>query len=141
LTLFLLTRKGWLGMRRRGRLGCSHHEMVEFKILCGKSKAISRIATLDFGGANFDLFKDLLGGISEARALEGTHESWLTLKHHFFQALDWCIPNSKKSGKDGRNPEWMSKELMDKLKGKKKVHEMWKKGLSTWGQYRNVVRI
>ena len=34
----------------------------------------------------------------------------------------------------------MSKELMDKLKGKKKVHEMWKKDLSTWEEYRNVVR-
>ena len=35
---------------------------------------------------------------------------------------------------------WMSKELMRKLKGKKKVHEMWKKGLTTWEEYRNVVR-
>ena len=34
----------------------------------------------------------------------------------------------------------MNKELMDKLKGKKKVHEMWKKDLSTWEEYRNVVR-
>ena len=33
----------------------------------------------------------------------------------------------------------MSKELMRKLKGKK-VHEMWKKGLTTWEEYRNVVR-
>ena len=34
----------------------------------------------------------------------------------------------------------MSKELMDKLKGKNKVHEMWKKSLPTWEKYRNVVR-
>ena len=47
---------------------------------------------------------------------------------------------SKKSGKGGRRPVWMSKELMRKLKGKKKVHEMWKKGLTTWEEYRNVVR-
>ena len=33
----------------------------------------------------------------------------------------------------------MSKELMRKLKGNKKVYEMWKKGLTTW-EYRNVVR-
>ena len=37
--------------------------MVEFKILYGRSKAISRIATLDFRRASFDFFKDLLGGI------------------------------------------------------------------------------
>ena len=31
-----------------GRLGCSNHEVVAFKILCGRIKAISRSATLDF---------------------------------------------------------------------------------------------
>ena len=34
----------------------------------------------------------------------------------------------------------MSKELVHKLKGKKKVHEMWKKGLTTWEECRNVAR-
>jgi len=37
--------------------------MVEFKILCGRRKVLSRIAALDFRRANFDLFKDLLKGI------------------------------------------------------------------------------
>jgi len=36
-----------------GRLGCSDHEMVEFRILLGGSRAISRIKTLDFRRANF----------------------------------------------------------------------------------------
>ncbi|GAB0179374.1 mitochondrial enolase superfamily member 1 [Grus japonensis] len=35
----------------------------------------------------------------------------------------------------------MSKELLEKLKGKKEVHRMWKKGLATWEEYRNVVRV
>lgn len=34
----------------------------------------------------------------------------------------------------------MSNELMDKFKGKKKVHEMWKKYLTTWEEYKEVVR-
>ena len=34
----------------------------------------------------------------------------------------------------------MSKELIDKMKGKKNVYEMWKKGLSSWEEYRSVVR-
>uniref|UniRef100_A0A803Y5L6 Uncharacterized protein n=1 Tax=Meleagris gallopavo TaxID=9103 RepID=A0A803Y5L6_MELGA len=34
----------------------------------------------------------------------------------------------------------MSKELMRNLKGKKKAHEMWKNGLTTWEEYRNVAR-
>jgi len=54
-----------------GRLGCSDHEMVEFSILCGRSRAISRIKTLDLRRYNFGLFKELLGGIPWARALEG----------------------------------------------------------------------
>ncbi|GAB0204970.1 mitochondrial enolase superfamily member 1 [Grus japonensis] len=35
----------------------------------------------------------------------------------------------------------MSKELLEKLKGKKKVYRMWKKGLATWEEYRNVIRV
>ena len=55
-------------------LGCSDHEMVEFKILCRRSKAKSRIATLDFWRANFNIFQDLCGGILWARVLEaGQH--------------------------------------------------------------------
>ena len=34
----------------------------------------------------------------------------------------------------------MSKELMDKLKGKKVVHETWKKGWSTREEYKSVVK-
>ena len=52
-----------------GSSGCSNREMVEFKTLCGRSTAEGRIATLDFRRANFDFFKDLLGGIPWARVL------------------------------------------------------------------------
>jgi len=45
-----------------GSLGCSDREIVKFRILCGGSRAISRITTLDFRRANFALFKELLGG-------------------------------------------------------------------------------
>jgi len=54
-----------------GRLGCSDHGMVEFRILCGGSRAISRIKTLYFKRTNFDVFKELLGGMPWVRALEG----------------------------------------------------------------------
>ena len=50
---------------------CSDHEMVDFRILHGGSRSISIIKTLDFRRANFGLFKELLGGIPWARALEG----------------------------------------------------------------------
>ncbi|GAB0204864.1 mitochondrial enolase superfamily member 1 [Grus japonensis] len=56
------------------------------------------------------------------------------------QRAHQCIPKSKKSSKGGRRPAWMSKELLEKLKGKKEVYRMWKKGLATWEEYRDVVR-
>lgn len=34
----------------------------------------------------------------------------------------------------------MNKELIDKIKGKKKVCEVWKMGLFSWEEYRSVVR-
>lgn len=49
-----------------GNLGCSDHKMVELKILCGRRKVISRIATPGFRRDSFDFFEDLLGGITWA---------------------------------------------------------------------------
>jgi len=34
----------------------------------------------------------------------------------------------------------MSKELLEKLRWKRKVYRMWKEGQATWEEYRNVVR-
>ena len=42
-----------------GSLGSSDHEMVNFRILGGGSRAISRNKILDFRRANFGLFKEL----------------------------------------------------------------------------------
>jgi len=44
--------------------------MVNFRILHGGSKALSRIKTLDFRKGNIGLFKDLLGGIPWVRTLK-----------------------------------------------------------------------
>ena len=57
-------------MKIGGSLGCSDQQMMEFRILCGGSRAISRIITLDFSRAILSLFKDLLGGIPWIRGLE-----------------------------------------------------------------------
>jgi len=62
LDLVLTNKEGLVeDVRVGGRLGCSDHEMVEFRILRGGSRAISGIKTLDFRRANFGLFKELLG--------------------------------------------------------------------------------
>jgi len=72
LVLVLTNKEGLVeDVKVGGRLGCSDHEIVEFRILSGGSRTISRIKTLDLRKANFGLFKELLGGIPWDRALEG----------------------------------------------------------------------
>ena len=115
LDLVLNNRNGLVrDVKARGSSGCSDLVMLEFKILSGRSKAKSRIVTLDFSIDSLDLFWDLLGGISWATVLEGKGacESWATFKQHFFQPQDEC---SRKSGKGGRRSVWISKELMNKI--------------------------
>jgi len=117
--------------------------MVECRILSGGSRAIIRITTLDFRRANSGLFQDLLGGILWVRALggRGVQETWSLFKRHFLHAQDWCILMSKKSRKVGRRPALMSKELLAKLRWKKKINGTWKEGEATWEEYRNIVRV
>jgi len=117
--------------------------MVEFRILRGGSRAISRIKTLDLRRANFALFKELLGGIPWARALEGrgVQECWSLFKRHFLHAQEQCILLRKKSSKGGRRPAWLDKELLVEIRWKRKVYGMWKEGKATWKEYRNVVRV
>jgi len=125
-----------------GRLRCSDHEMVGFRILRGGIRARSRTKTLGFRRANFGLFKELLGGIPWARALEGrgVQECWSLFKHHFLHAQEQCIPLRKKSSKGGGRPAWLNKELLAELRWKRKVHGMWKEGQAAGEEYRNVVR-
>ena len=94
---------------------------MEFKILKTVRRAHSKLTTLDFGGADFDLFRDLFLKVLWDKALEGrgARESWLILKdHHLLQAQEQCIP-TKKSGENVRRPVCMNKELLAKLKHKK----------------------
>jgi len=129
LDLVLTKKEGLLeDVKARGRLSCSDCEIVEFRILHGGSRAISRIKTLDLRRANIGLFKELLGGIPWARALEGrgVQECWSLFKHHFLHAQERCIPLRKKSSKGGRRPVWLNKELLAEIRWKRKVHGMWK---------------
>jgi len=127
LDLVLTKEEGLDGnVRVRESLGCSDRDMVEFRILQGRSRAESRIVTLDFRRADFVLFGDLLGRIPWVRALKGkgVQDGWSVLKYCFLQAQYWCIPMSKKASKGGSRPAGMSRELLVKLRQKKEVHSM-----------------
>lgn len=70
LDLFLPNNKVWEVFGKSGLLQRSQDSRVEFKVLCGRSKAISRTEVLDSKKANFVPFKNLISCISWARKLE-----------------------------------------------------------------------
>ncbi|GAB0190228.1 hypothetical protein GRJ2_001488100 [Grus japonensis] len=107
LDLVLTNKEALVGdVKLKGSLGCSDHEMVEFRILRAARRACSKLATLDFRRADFGLFRDLLGRIPWDKALEarGAQDSWLIFKHHLLQAQERCIPTKRKSSKNTKRP-------------------------------------
>ncbi|GAB0207839.1 mitochondrial enolase superfamily member 1 [Grus japonensis] len=143
LDLILTNKEGLVGdVKLKGSLGCSDHEMVEFKILRAARRARSKLTTLDFRRADFGLFRDLLGRIPWDKALEGrgAQDSWLIFKGHLLQAQERCIPTKRKSSKNTKRPPWMNKELLGKVKQKKEAYRGWKQGQVAWEEYRETVR-
>ena len=62
--LVLTSMEGLVGnVKLKGSLGCSDHEIVEFKICRALRRAHSKLTTLDFRRADFGLFRDLLGRV------------------------------------------------------------------------------
>ena len=47
----------------------------------------------------------------------------------------------KKSGKEGRRPAWLSKDLLVEPKRKKEMHRQWKQGHASWEEYRDAARV
>ncbi|GAB0199193.1 hypothetical protein GRJ2_002384700 [Grus japonensis] len=83
LDLILTIKEGLVGnVKLKSSLGCSDHEMVDFRILRAARRACSKLTTLDFRRADFGLFRDLPGRIPWDKALEGrgAQDSWLLFK-------------------------------------------------------------
>ncbi|GAB0184760.1 hypothetical protein GRJ2_000941300 [Grus japonensis] len=143
LDLILTNKEGLVGdVKLKGSLGCSDHEIVEFKILRAMRRVHSKLTTLDFRRADFGLFRHLLGRLPWDKALEGrgAQDSWLMFKGHLLQAQERCIPTKKESGKNTKRPLWMNKELLGKVKHKKEAYREWKQGQVAWEEYRETVR-
>ncbi|GAB0207806.1 hypothetical protein GRJ2_003246300 [Grus japonensis] len=143
LDLILTNKEGLVGdVKLKGSLGCSDHEMVEFKILRAARRANSKLTTLDFRRADFGLFRDLLGRIPWDKALEGrgAQDSWLIFKGHLLRAQERCIPTKRKSSKNTKRPAWMNKLLLGKVNHKKEAYRGWKQGQVAWEEYRETVR-
>ena len=127
-------------MKLKGSLGCSDHRMVEFKILRESKRMHSKLATLDFRRADFELFREVFGRVTWEKALEGrgAQESWLVFKDHLLQAQKQSISRKRKAGKNARRHLWINKEIMDLLKPLTQSHTTslflnWRlEGWSSW---------
>ncbi|KFV09259.1 hypothetical protein N339_03103, partial [Pterocles gutturalis] len=103
--------------------------------------AKSRVRTLNFRRANFQLFKELLDGIPWETVLKGigAEQSWQLFKDTLLRAQELSIPQQKKLSKGGGQPAWPSKDLQLKLKKKREMYRKWKQGCVAWEEYRGVV--
>ncbi|KFR00948.1 hypothetical protein Y956_13862, partial [Nipponia nippon] len=104
-----------------------------------KGRVKSIVRTLNFRKANFQLFKELIKRTPWEMTLrdKGGQQSWQIFKDTFHRAQEVSIPRCKKSGKEGKRLAWLSHDLWVKLKGKKRLHRQWKKGLVSWEEYRD----
>ena len=66
LDLVFTNKEGLVGnVKLQGSLGCSDHEMVEFKFLRAERRVHNKLSTLDFRRADFGIFRDLLGRVPQ----------------------------------------------------------------------------
>ena len=119
----------------------SDHKVVEFHIIGDRRKTASKPSTLDVGGAEFRLLKELVSKVPWESAFEGiwVHKSWSLFKSHLLRAQKQIISKCWESRKWGRGLAWMIRDLTPELKQKRKVYGHWKQGQAPWEDYRDAV--
>ena len=117
--------------------------MVEFTVLRDMGQAKSKVRTLNFRKAKFQLFKELVTRTPWETVLrdKGAEQSWQIFKDAFNRVQELSIPRCKKSGKEGKRQAWMNQDPLVKLKGKKEMHRQWKQGQVSWEEYRDAARL
>ncbi|PKU31484.1 adaptin ear-binding coat-associated protein 1 [Limosa lapponica baueri] len=144
LDLLLVNREGLVGdVKVGGRLGQSDHEMIEFSILGEARRGANRTATLDFRRADFGLFRSMAESVPWETVLKGAgaQEGWSCFKEELSKAQEKAIPRSQKMSRRGRRPAWLNRELWLDLGNKRKVYGLWKRGLATYEEYQDVVKL
>lgn len=68
-------------------------------------------------------------------------QSWWLFKDTFLKAQGLSIPQHKKSSKGSRILEWLSKDLLVRLREKKEKCRHWKKEWVSWEEYRDTVQV
>ncbi|KFR07546.1 hypothetical protein Y956_13252, partial [Nipponia nippon] len=109
----------------------------------GMGLAKSKVRTLNFRKANFQLFKELVNKTPWETALrdKGAEHSYQIFKEAFHRGQELSILRCKKSGKESKQPTQMSQDLLLKLKGKKEMHRQWKQGQVSLEEYRDAAQL
>ncbi|PKU30141.1 nedd4-binding protein 2-like 2 [Limosa lapponica baueri] len=87
-------------------LRSSDRALVEFAVLMDMGQAKSKVGTLDFSKASFQLFKELVNRNPWETVLgdNGAEQSWQIFKDAFHRAQEFSTLRCKKSGKEGKRP-------------------------------------
>ncbi|KFV48258.1 hypothetical protein N328_03880, partial [Gavia stellata] len=106
-------------------------------------QAKSKVRTMNFRKAKFQLFKELVNRTPWETAFsnKGAKQSSQIFKDAFHRAQEFLIPRCKKSGKEGKRWAWLSQDLLIKLKGKKEMNRQWKQGWVSWEEYRDAAQL
>ncbi|KFZ48948.1 hypothetical protein N338_11822, partial [Podiceps cristatus] len=101
------------------------------------------VRTLNFRKANFQLFKEIVRRTPWETVLRdrGAEQSWQIFKEVIRRAQELSIPRCKKSGKEGKRPAWLRREMLVELRRKRDLHRQWKQGQASWGEYRDTARL
>lgn len=111
-----------------GSRGCSDHALVKFTILRDTGQVVSKLRNLNFRKANFWLFKEFLDGNYRGCSWETALRSKVAeqgcqvFMDIFLRASGFSIPTYKKLDKEDRRPAWLNKDILVRLRCKKKVH-------------------
>ncbi|KFQ90119.1 hypothetical protein N337_04750, partial [Phoenicopterus ruber ruber] len=106
-------------------------------------QAQSKVRTLNVRKVNFQRFQELVNRPPWETALrdKGAEQSWQIFKEAFHRAQELSIPRCKKSGKEGKRPTWLRRELLVKLKGKREMVRQRKQEQVSSKEYRDAARL
>ncbi|KAK4821972.1 hypothetical protein QYF61_006171, partial [Mycteria americana] len=69
---------------------------------------------------------------------KGVQQGWTFFKEEVLKAQEQAVPRCRKTNRWGRRPAWLTRELWLKLRKKRRVYDLWKKGRVTQEDYKGV---
>ena len=116
----------------------SFHALVEFVISRDMGLSKSKVRTLNFRRANFQLFAELVDEIPWDTVLtdRGSDQRSQLFKDIFLGVQELSIPICHKSSREGRKLARSNKDLLVKLRQKEEMHRGGKRplDLATWSK-------